>query len=58
MTSSNAWNLDVLLVILTVVHDLFWLCIRIFGTDVGYRKLKALKNTGIEDNSEQKKQFE
>ncbi|XP_013451995.2 methylsterol monooxygenase 2-2 isoform X2 [Medicago truncatula] len=29
---------------------------RIFGTDIGYRKLKALKNTGVEYSSEQKKQ--
>ncbi|KAK2428336.1 sterol 4-alpha-methyl-oxidase 2-2 [Trifolium repens] len=29
---------------------------RIFGTDVGYRKLKALKNSEFEDSYEQKKQ--
>ncbi|MCH88842.1 sterol 4-alpha-methyl-oxidase [Trifolium medium] len=29
---------------------------RIFGTDVGYRKLKALKNSEFEDDYEQKKQ--
>ncbi|KAI9079345.1 hypothetical protein K1719_038644 [Acacia pycnantha] len=29
----------------------------IFGTDVGYRKLKALKNVGIEENSKEKKQW-
>lgn len=31
--------------------------VRIFGTDVGYRKLKALKNAAVEDDSEQKKQW-
>lgn len=30
--------------------------VRIFGTDVGYRKLKVLKNVGIEENSKEKKQ--
>ncbi|KAI5437110.1 Methylsterol monooxygenase 2-2 [Lathyrus oleraceus] len=29
---------------------------RIFGSDVGYRKLKALKNSGFEDSYEQKQQ--
>ncbi|KAF7823674.1 methylsterol monooxygenase 2-2 [Senna tora] len=29
---------------------------RIFGTDVGYRKLKSIKNAAVEDISEQKKQ--
>ncbi|WJX93677.1 Methylsterol monooxygenase 2-2 [Trifolium repens] len=28
---------------------------RVFGTDIGYRKLKALKNAEVEYNSEQKK---
>ncbi|KAJ1439218.1 hypothetical protein SESBI_02589 [Sesbania bispinosa] len=31
---------------------------RIFGTDEGYRKLKALKNTRVEESSEKKKQLE
>ncbi|KAI4331761.1 hypothetical protein L6164_016719 [Bauhinia variegata] len=29
----------------------------IFGTDIGYRKLKELKNAAVEDSSEQKKQW-
>jgi len=49
-------NIDILLIILTMVDDIFCCRIRIFGTDIGYRKLKALKSIGVEDNSEQKKQ--
>ena len=43
-----------------VTDNVMWLVFhhnRIFGTDVGYRKLKALKNAEVEFSSEQKKQW-
>jgi len=50
------YKLDIPLVKLTLICDIFVHYNRIFGTDIGYRKLKALKNTGVEYSSEQKKQ--
>jgi hypothetical protein len=37
--------------------DIFVHYNRVFGTDIGYRKLKALKNAEVEYNSEQKKHW-
>jgi len=51
------YKLDIPLVKLTLICDIFVHYNRIFGTDIGYRKLKALKNTGVEYSSEQKKQW-
>lgn len=52
MNICNALEFDALLVFYTD----FFPCFRIFGTDVGYRKLKALKSREFEDSYEQKKQ--
>jgi len=50
------YKLDIPHVNLTLICDIFVHYNRIFGTDIGYRKLKGLKNTRFEYNSEQKKQ--
>jgi hypothetical protein len=51
------YALDILLAKLTSMCDIFVHYNRVFGTDIGYRKLKALKNAEVEYNSEQKKHW-